>query len=210
MFGPVRRMKLPVAGRMNISRRLQPALRRKDVHPSISVDVTRADAMSEAPLRDDMFHELPVDQLKPRRRYIRPIELRQQLKRLAIVAQIHEECEFGGAAVVDLRDFPGTAALARILEPDDVVREVAELHHVDPAISIHVDCDVSEVVDIAMGVVNFPQWVLLPGGRFVPAVARDDVGFAVAIQIGYSNRLAVAGIDHLYAKRNVRGPARRG
>ena len=64
---------------------------------------------------------------------------------------------------------------------------------------------VAEIVDVVVGVVDLAKVVLGPLRAFVPVFAGDDVGLAVAIDVGDRGGLARARIDHLPLEQDVVG-----
>ena len=145
---PVGGVKLPLARGAHIGGRFQPAFGREDVVAPVAIDIAHTDAVAVALPADDVLHPLAVLQFEPGQRNIGAVELGEQLLRLAVIIEVHQEGEFRGTAGIDFVDRPRAAALPRILQPDDLRREITELHDVHPAVAIHVDGDIGEVVDV--------------------------------------------------------------
>lgn len=83
--------------------------------------------------------------------------------------------------------------------------EVAALDDVGVAVSIDVEREIAEVVDVVVGVVDVAEVVLGPGRRFIPTVAGDDVELAVVVDVGKGRGFVVAGIDLRDAEGDVGG-----
>ena len=205
---PVGGMELPLAGGAHIFGRFEPALGREDVVAPVAIDIAHADAVAVALVADDVFHPLAILQFEPCERNIGAVELGEQFLLLAVVVEVHQEGEFGGAAGIDFVDCPRAAALPGILQPDDFGGEVAELDDVNPAVAIHVEGDVGEVVDVVGVEVDRAEGMLDPVGRFVPVLAGDDVGTAVVVEVGDRHGFVEAGVDHADPEGDVRRTAR--
>ncbi len=124
-------------------------LRRKNVVASVTIYVAHTDAMAVASVADDVLQVFAVEQLEPCCRDGGPVEFRKQLSGFAVVIEIHEEGELRRTAVVDLGLLPDTTDHAWVAQPDDIVREVTELHDVDPPVPINIDGQIAEVVDVS-------------------------------------------------------------
>src|ERR1019366_10153010 len=114
------------------------------------------------------------------------------------------------AAGVDFVDRPRAAALSRILQPDDLRGEVTELDDVHPAVAIHIDGEVGEVVDVVGVEIDLAEGMLGPGGGFVPALAGGDVGKPVVVEVGDRHGFVGARVDHADPEGDVRRTARGG
>ena len=69
---------------------------------AVAVDVTGADAVAVAVIADDVLDPRAVLQIEPGERRGGPVELRQELARLAVVVEIDELRELGREPLVDL------------------------------------------------------------------------------------------------------------
>jgi hypothetical protein len=204
---PVERMELPIAGSVDVGGSLKPALRGEDVVAAIAVHVADTDAVAVALVADDVLDEFAVDQLEPGGGHVGAIELGEEFLCFAVVVEIDEEGEFGGATVIDLVHRPRAAGFAGVFEPDDVVGEVGELDDVGPAVAVDIHWQVAEVVDVAAEVVDLAERMPGPVGRLVPAFAGDDVELAVVVEVCHGAGFAISGIDHGDVEGDVRGPA---
>jgi len=203
-----------VCGVGRIGGRFQPAFRRDDIRAAIAIDIPRPDAMPVALLRNHVLHPLVVLQFEPCQRNIDAIEFGQDLESLAIIIQIHQESKFRGAAVVNFRSLPflhrrRRHIFARILQPHDIPRKIPELNQIHVAIPIYVDGQIAEIVYIVVSEIDIPDLVFFPVGRFIPAIAGNDIRAAVFIDVHDRRRFGGPRVNHPDLKRQVRRTAGR-
>src|ERR1019366_8907742 len=75
--------------------------------------------------------------------------------------------------------------------------------------AIQVDGDIGEVVDVVGVEADLAEGMLDTVGRFIPALAGDDVGKPVVVEVGHHHGFIGARVDHADLEGDVRRTARR-
>src|ERR1039457_2771978 len=208
------RMKNP----FSISRiewRFEPSLRSNNVIPSILIDVTCADAVAVTVLVDDMTNPFCISALArdlvPGKGKILIAELRQELRSLSRVQQIHQEREFYGGPGLNDGFPPGLILRARIFPPSERLVPVGTTNNIRIAVTIHVNRQVAQVFDISARITKVAKMVLNPlrsvpflsrGRLFIPILPGHNVQAAVLINVGHGNAFAAPQIDSLLTEGN--------
>src|SRR4051812_17188979 len=120
MLVPVRCVKRPFSGWARVGRGFEPALRRDDIVPAVSVEITGTDTVAVALRTHDMLDPLASSQFEPSEGNFGPVEFGKKLKRLSVVIQIDQKRELRWSARVDLGGLPIASRLAGVLQPNDI------------------------------------------------------------------------------------------
>src|SRR5689334_9205396 len=80
MLVPICRMECPFAGSAWIRRCFEPALRRQDVVPAITVEIAHANPVAVALRADNVFYPLPSGQFEPGKGHIGPVKFGKKLE----------------------------------------------------------------------------------------------------------------------------------
>src|SRR5271163_3594821 len=104
---------------------------------------------------------------------------------------------------------PQPARFARIARPPDSARVPARADDIHEAVSIHIEWEVAERLEIRAVFLQVTHFMLLPRRVLVPCIAGEDIGSAVAIEIGDGAGLADTKVDGLALEWNYRAARRK-
>src|SRR5207249_8187516 len=109
--------------------------------------------MAIAPLAHDVLYPCLVLDLIPGERCSFASSLGQQLTRLPVVIDIHQERKLDGKARIDHGFRPRTSVPSWVLPPGDHFRKPTDRHKILVAIAVHIDRQVTEGIDVVVSVV---------------------------------------------------------
>ena len=105
-----------------------------------------------------------------------------------------------------------------VFPPSEGLLPVRTTDNVGVAVSVDVDCQVAQVLDVAVGIRQVAKMVLDParpralrgrgGSLFVPVFTRDNVQPRVPIDVGHGDALAAAQVNRVFAERDLVGADR--
>ena len=147
----------------------------------------------------------PFLRLIPGQRHVGIAEFGKHFVGLAVVVEIHQKGELYGRAGLDHVFLPLAAGCAGVLAPEEAVREPGAAHDIDAAVAVDVERQIREVIDVVVGVRQGAEFVLDPARAFVPVLAGDDVGPAVAVDVGDGAAFVGAEIEGVLLERDVGG-----
>src|SRR2546426_5183676 len=213
------RVKNPAAV-ARVGRRFKPAFRREDVRATVAIDVARPDAVPIALRAHFVFHPLGLgagaSEFVPCERGFFVAELRQDLLRFAGIQEVNQKRELHRVTGLDDGLAPGSLPAAWILVPGETIGEPSGCYQVGITVSVDVDGQVAEIVNVILAVVQGAKLMFDPlrscsrrPGRalLVPVLARNDVELSVLVEVGHGAGLAWPEVNRVLAEVDFAGPS---